>query len=258
MDNLHYDLSEADLEVCLIGLWCSIFTNTLQDLFTRIGPVTALQLRYDRAGRSNGVAFVTYERLSDARTAIREFDGANAKGQPIRLTLMTNAAPVRSRNPFDSVQKPKGSLFDRVENPRARDDRSLSPMSDVEMDRGGNRRRRGGPRTERRSDVSKPAPDNIDRYTPGQGGRSPRRRDDGRGGGRGGGRRPGARREERERDGQRTVQGRPRKTQEELDQEMEDYWKSNNATEPAATAAEGAAPAPATVAAPVDDVDMIE
>lgn len=35
---------------------------------------------YDRAGRSEGVAFVTYESHQDAKNAIREFDGANAAG----------------------------------------------------------------------------------------------------------------------------------------------------------------------------------
>ena len=37
-------------------------------------------LCYDRAGRSEGVAFVTYENREDAQMAIREFDGANANG----------------------------------------------------------------------------------------------------------------------------------------------------------------------------------
>lgn len=35
---------------------------------------------YDRAGRSEGTAFVIYESGSDAREAVREYDGANAKG----------------------------------------------------------------------------------------------------------------------------------------------------------------------------------
>jgi THO complex subunit 4 len=39
-----------------------------------------LSLTYDRAGRSEGIAYVTYETAQDARRAIREFDGANAKG----------------------------------------------------------------------------------------------------------------------------------------------------------------------------------
>lgn len=39
-----------------------------------------MKLTYDRAGRSDGVAYVTYEDAQDAKRAIREYDGANAKG----------------------------------------------------------------------------------------------------------------------------------------------------------------------------------
>jgi THO complex subunit 4 len=37
-------------------------------------------LRYDRAGRSEGVAYVTYESKEDAEEAVKQFDGANANG----------------------------------------------------------------------------------------------------------------------------------------------------------------------------------
>lgn len=60
------------------------------------------------------------------------------------------------------------------------------------------------------------------------------------------------------------VGGRPRKTQEELDQEMEDYWGGNNAgaenveAQPQEAAQPAEAPA-ATAPAPADDdIDMIE
>lgn len=170
--------------------------------------------------------------MRDARTAIREFDGANANGQPIRLTLIPPApakAPEPRRNPFDSVTLPGRSLFDRIER-----DRSASPGSEREREAGG--RRRGGRRDDgvRHSDVSKPAPEHIDRYVPGQrDSRSGSRRRSPlppRGGGRDGGRRPGGRREQsgrmgnRDEDGRSMVQGRPRKTAEELDAEMADYW----------------------------------
>lgn len=48
--------------------------------------------------------------------------------------------------------------------------------------------------------------------------------------------------------------GRPKKTQEELDAEMEDYWGANNAA-----AAEGSAETPAAAVSKVaeDDIDMI-
>ncbi|EPS34649.1 hypothetical protein PDE_09613 [Penicillium oxalicum 114-2] len=231
VENLHYDITQGELE----------------DLFTRIGPVLELSLVYDRAGRSEGVAYVTYQRLSDAHESIREFDGANAKGQPIRLSLVPGR---RERNPD------RNTLFDRVERP-GRSSRSLSPGVD-----GGDGSRRG-----RRSDVSKPAPDGIDRYVPGSRQRSPRR------GGGGGGRRSGRDgRENRGRGERNGRDGRPRKTQEELDQEMDDYWGGNNATtetaekqpeQPVAAAAPAAAASapsavPAAPAAADDDIDMIE
>ena len=73
-----------------------------------------MSLRYDRAGRSDGNAFVTYAKVADARTAIREFDGANAKGQPIRLTLLPlGPGAGRARLPGR-----RDNLVDRVENPR--------------------------------------------------------------------------------------------------------------------------------------------
>ena len=220
-----------------------------QELFNRIGRVSEIKLRYDRAGRSEGIAFVSYERVDHASKAIREFDGANAKGQPIRLTLIP--APRRD-NPFDRAENPR-SLFDRIENPRARR-RSESPAS---SDQGrGNRRgdRRGGD-DPRRSDTTKPAPENIDRYIPGQnGGRSDSRR---------GGRRPGERRERQPRTedtGHKMIGGRPRKTQEELDAEMDDYW-SGNATNGQDTETGGNKPAtaaPQTNAAPAgDEIDMM-
>ncbi|CAI7603532.1 unnamed protein product [Penicillium glandicola] len=231
VDNLHYDITETDLE----------------DLFGRIGPVSELTVSYDRAGRSEGVAYITYARLKDAHTSIQEYDGANAKGQPIRLSLIPGR---RERNPLDSAQRPRSSLMDRVERPR--DDRSMSPEDNPD-----GRRRRGGGSRAHRSDVTKPAPDNIDRYVPGQ--RSNQRSPNRRGGGRRGGRdnRP------QQTDGSnRRSNARPRKTQEELDQEMEDYWGGANngggeAAAPAQDAPQQTAPAPSAPAAD-DDIDMIE
>src|SRR5271156_3117056 len=238
----------------VLPLQTILCTHKSQDLFTRIAPVEHAALRYDRAGRSEGVAFVTYAHVADARTAIAEFDGANAKGQPIRLTLMplgpnaSRSAPTRRENPFDRVENPR-SLFERIEAPgggRGRR-RSESPVADMTGDDRSDSRRRGPRRgatgaasQDRRSDVTKPPPENIDRYVPGQNdGRNSSRRNEGRDSGRrpgegrerGGGSdrgRGGRDRSERGENGARMVNGRPRKTQEELDAEMEDYWGNAN------------------------------
>ena len=230
-------------------------------------------MKYDRAGRSDGTAFVTYAHVADARIAIREFDGANAKGQPIRLTLLPLGprAPVVARrdNPFERVENPR-SLFDRIEAPGGRSSRrrSESPTDESDKDRYAHRRSgrdsgRTGAAPSRRSDMTKPPPENIDRYVPGErnGRRSPVRR-----GGRESGRRPGERRErggrgDRSRsergDGDvKMVNGRPRKTQEELDAEMEDYWGSAAATEQTSATTAPVHSEPNAAAPADDDIDM--
>ncbi|KAL8828494.1 MAG: hypothetical protein Q9191_002552, partial [Dirinaria sp. TL-2023a] len=167
VDNLHYDLTEDDLDVSPpLSPTSSLFSpiNPSKELFNRIGPVQTLSIRFDRAGRSSGTAFVTYESLADARQAVRSFDGANANGQPIRLTLMPSgpsasggeigirgrAAGAAPRNPFDTAVKPGRSLFERIEEPDRR--------------RGASRRSRSrSPGAPRRTNISKPPPEGVDR-----------------------------------------------------------------------------------------------
>lgn len=216
VENIHYELTEKELE----------------ELFKKIGPVAKFNLCYDRAGRSEGVAFVTYQHRDDATTAIQEFDGANANGQPIRLTLLPGDGNRRNRNPFDTAVMPSRSLADRITAPDDRD-RSLSPVRRLEEEAA----RKG-----------------IDRYIPGGSNnrsRSPIRQR------RAGGRRPGARRDN-PRDSPRDQEGRggqrsgtrTRKTQEELDAEMDDYFTGGQAAQPAAAAAPNDEHH--------DDIDMIE
>ncbi|KAF6803840.1 RNA binding protein [Colletotrichum sojae] len=223
VENVHYELTKDDIE----------------ELFNRIGPVVKVDLKYDRAGRSEGVAFVTMESREDAQEAIKEFDGANANGQPIKLSFIADRQGGRSRNPFDSAVMPGRPLSERISAPRGRL-RSLSPG--------------------RKYDVDDAASKGIDRYVPGTRSRSPMPR---RRGGNGGGRRPGARREgQRDQDGGRGGgrgagrEGRVRKTQEELDAEMADYFGGGSSDQTAPQANGGALAAAA--AAPTDDIDMIE
>lgn len=170
-----------------------------------------LQLLYDRAGRSEGTAFVIYSHEEDASRAIREFDGANAKGQPITLTLVGRGgdAPVRAARRDRSRSPGKGgrSLFERITSPETE-------------------------RDPRRDPTRKPTPPGIDRYVPpdrrreregGERERNERRPAGGRRGQRNGG--EGGRRGER--GGERKPRGgnpRPKKTVEELDAEMNDYF----------------------------------
>ncbi|KAH0264114.1 RNA-binding domain-containing protein, partial [Aureobasidium melanogenum] len=101
VENIHYDIQEPDL----------------RELFEGIGPVESLRLLYDRHDRSQGVAYVVYPSENLAKRACRQFDGQNAMGQPIYLTIQEAARP--ARNPFDNVEKPSRSLFDRIDSRRS-------------------------------------------------------------------------------------------------------------------------------------------
>lgn len=153
-----------------------------------------------------------------------------------------------NRNPFDTAVMPGRPLSERISGRYTEDDAARR---------------------------------NIDRYIPGgreggrdggrEGGRDRSRSPRGRGGRRGG-RRPGARREggggDNERDGKDGGRGggrgnpRPKKTQDELDADMDDYFTKNDGEGAPVEAANGGdAGAKAEGAAPVPgpgDVDMIE
>lgn len=211
---------------------------------------------YDRSDRSTGTAFVTYDDSRDAVQAVRAFDGQNANGQAIRISLLPSGPappPVPRGSLFDRIEPAPRSLFDRIDSgpPSRRDD-------------GGRRRQRSdSPRKGGRL-----APD-VDRYVPGGrrgGSRSPIRR---RGTPREGGRRPGAKREEgagggrggrrprTDEEGRPLVGGRPRKTAEELDAEMNDYWGStNNGGDAAPAAGNGDATATNGANGGTGDIDM--
>jgi THO complex subunit 4 len=212
------------------------------------------------------VAYVVYSDIRDARTAIQEFDGANANGQPIRLSLVPNVPNNNKsqRNPFDSIDRPARSLFDRVDESERRRRAGATDNDDEPNDQHQNQQQQQS--RPRRSNVSRPAPDHIDRYIPGQGnddvdrgptsGRrprsSPRRDNRGRGS-----RRPGQQRQGRDSDGHAIVQGRPRKTAEELDDEMTDYWNGQQGDGAAASEAPVKGEGKGNSVNPLDgDIDM--
>ncbi|EPS37896.1 hypothetical protein H072_8517 [Dactylellina haptotyla CBS 200.50] len=216
VENLHYDLGESDI----------------RDVFSRVGDIRRVDIVYDKAGRSEGIAHVIYSSPDEAMLAVDQFDGANAKGQPIRVKIASfqqgggrrgggGGPPNEGRSLFERVSGgPQGPEVDESGRPLPRrDNQAVQSRNVQEMrqnarelgidryipgERNGSRDRRGPPRRG------------------GMGGERERHRGDRGGrGGRGGGGRGGRNNEGEEKTG---GTNRPRKTAEELDAEMNDYW----------------------------------
>lgn len=86
----------------------------LQELFNGVGPVEKLRLIYDKMGRSEGIAYVTYTSMDDAKEAIRRFNGANAAGNSFeRRTFLTIGQPITVTLDTEHPAHGPGSRNDR-------------------------------------------------------------------------------------------------------------------------------------------------
>eukprot|EP00808_Paulinella_micropora_P014039 g26280.t1 len=168
ISNLDRDLTEEDIS----------------GIFQDVGTVTAVQVNYDREGRSLGTAEVTFAHVQDAQKAVDEFDEAEVDERPMYVKLVTSLAA----KPRTIRKKQKPQYDDYSGDSRQRYDTGYS---------------RGGARGRARGQY-------------GGGGRGGRGRGGaGRGRGRGRGGRGGG--------GGRGEGNRKPMTAEELDAEMDDY-----------------------------------
>ncbi|KAI1786716.1 RNA-binding domain-containing protein [Ganoderma leucocontextum] len=99
VSNLHYEVTLKDLS----------------QIFGQIGTlVREPQIRYDRSGRSSGVAIVTFETSAEATRAKKQFDGILAKNQPMSIAYDTAPPPGRSMRRTATAPP---SLINRIEKP---------------------------------------------------------------------------------------------------------------------------------------------
>ncbi|KAF8137590.1 hypothetical protein EV363DRAFT_1254473 [Boletus edulis] len=100
VSNLHYEITPKDLV----------------SIFGQIGTLVREPLiRYDRSGRSSGVAIISYEKPAEASRAKKEYEGKLAKGQPMEITF--DSAPPRRVRSASMPGLSTASLLNRIERP---------------------------------------------------------------------------------------------------------------------------------------------
>ncbi|ORX86482.1 RNA-binding domain-containing protein [Basidiobolus meristosporus CBS 931.73] len=123
--NLHYEVTVQDLE----------------DLFSTVGPLKRVNIVFDAAGRSTGIAKVQFETPAHAAEAIERYNNVTLDGKPMVIAY----APLGRGS---STSQP--SVLSR-----------LGGASRNSANRSGNNRSRGGPRRDgRRGNNSKSQADN--------------------------------------------------------------------------------------------------
>ncbi|KAN0136225.1 hypothetical protein V8E53_006085 [Lactarius tabidus] len=130
VSNLHYEITQKDLTA----------------IFGKIGTLVREPfIRYDRSGRSSGVAIITFETPAEAKLAKRQLDGVLAKGQPIAIQF-DQTAPRRASAPPSSllsrIQKPP--LLNRLDKAHSEAKKSLMQSKKLGPVRGRGRGRGSG------------------------------------------------------------------------------------------------------------------
>jgi THO complex subunit 4 len=209
------------------GLPYDISRTEIQELCERFGNPLNVHLVYDRTDRSTGIAHITYSTYDEAKDAVHEIDGAKAHGQPVSAIIRP---PPAKRSLFERIEYPAGRR-NSADKGRANNRRNNNNSSDDAEESGYQSSSRHTYNTSSRTSGDKgtgrPA---LDRYVPPQRAgrdRTPRNRDAAPLRPRNGGNRVDRKTESGGRGGRRNE--RPRKTQEQMDMELDDYFSKGAA-----------------------------
>jgi RNA-binding protein 8A len=72
--------------LCITGLFEELQEEDLLDVFSEFGPVKNLHFNLDRrTGYAKGYAFIEYESLDSAKSALSEMNGKEVAGKDIKI-----------------------------------------------------------------------------------------------------------------------------------------------------------------------------
>ncbi|PIE22759.1 MAG: hypothetical protein CSA62_10620 [Planctomycetota bacterium] len=158
--NLSYEVSDSDIE----------------QAFSPFGQLSFFRVIQDReTGKSRGFGFVEFQNPEEGSKALRELDGSELRGRPLRLREAEergdNRGGPRGHRPDRGAARgprPEGRGDDRPHRRGPREDAAPPPREDMDEDRARAQRRREKEPPRRREETER-------RSQPNSGGRPPER-----------------------------------------------------------------------------------
>ncbi|CCL99601.1 uncharacterized protein FIBRA_01619 [Fibroporia radiculosa] len=114
VQNVNGSSTNATPKLIVSNLHYELTTKDLTQIFGQVGTLVREPLiRYDRSGRSSGVAIISFETTPEATAAKQRYDGKLAKGQPMSIAFhqMQHPATRKGRTTTGS------SLLNRIQKP---------------------------------------------------------------------------------------------------------------------------------------------
>ncbi|OAD04017.1 hypothetical protein MUCCIDRAFT_143033, partial [Mucor lusitanicus CBS 277.49] len=84
--------SDRGVEICVENLHYNVTEQDVKELFNTVADVTKAKLVFDPSGRSTGLAYISYQSLSDAEKAIQKYNDIELDGQPMQIKISERAA----------------------------------------------------------------------------------------------------------------------------------------------------------------------
>jgi len=89
---------ETGTKIGIENLEYTVSEENLRELMETVGSVKKVVIKYDKSGRSEGAAEITFIRKADAQSALRTYQGTLVDGKAIRLSILGSNLPVETHN----------------------------------------------------------------------------------------------------------------------------------------------------------------
>eukprot|EP01023_Acetabularia_acetabulum_P030090 TRINITY_DN2833_c0_g1_i2.p2 TRINITY_DN2833_c0_g1~~TRINITY_DN2833_c0_g1_i2.p2 ORF type:complete len:271 (-),score=35.12 TRINITY_DN2833_c0_g1_i2:196-1008(-) len=88
----------------------NVSNEDIQELFSRIGSLRKFGIKFDRSGRSEGIAEVEFVNFADAEQAMQQYDGVMLDGQRMSIEIVRQRSQVQQSSKGQHIATLKSGI----------------------------------------------------------------------------------------------------------------------------------------------------